>query len=120
MAQALLPSLAGGCILALVVLLEIGTPADNLGAGSEMPRLAALWIILYGCALHAAGFFMPRGMKLFGWAFVLGGCGIFALGDPGWLRSPSFYAHGIMGVFFGALHLAYGIYLCFTDQGKNA
>jgi len=29
-------------------------------------------IALYGCALHAAGFFMPRGMKVFGWALVLG------------------------------------------------
>jgi hypothetical protein len=28
-------------------------------------------------------------------------------------------AHGIMGFFFGVLHLAYGVYLYFTEQRKN-
>ena len=68
-----------------------------------MVRLPAAWIILYGCALHAAGFFMPRGMKMFGWAFVLGGCGLFALGAPEGLRPIYLYAHSMMGLFFGAL-----------------
>jgi hypothetical protein len=75
------------------------------------------WIILYGCALHAAGFFMRRGIKLFGWLFIAGGCGLFALGIPDVPRP--LYAHGVMGFFFGALHLAYGTYLCFTEKAKN-
>jgi hypothetical protein len=38
--------------------------------------LPAAWMILYGCALHAAGFFMPRGIRLFGWLFVVAGCAL--------------------------------------------
>ena len=63
---------------------------------------------------------MPRGMKMFGWAFVLGGCGLFALGVPDWPLPVYLYAHSIMGCFFGALHLAYGVYLYFTEQRKKA
>jgi hypothetical protein len=29
------------------------------------------------------------------------------------------YAHGIMGFFFGVLHLAYGIYIYFTEQRRD-
>ena len=76
-------------------------------------------MLFRSCAFHAAGFFMPRGMKIFGWAFVIGGSGLFALGIPDWIGSTQ-YAHGIMGCFFGVLHLAYGIYLYFTEQRKNA
>jgi len=57
-------------------------------------------------------------MKLFGWLFISGGCALFALGIPDVRRLV--YAHGVMGLFFGALHLAYGIYLYFTEQRKNA
>ena len=67
---------------------------------------------------HAAGFFMPRGMKIFGWALIIGGCGVFAVGIPDWAHRPD-YAYGIMGFFFGGLHLAYGVYLYFTEQRKN-
>ena len=54
---------------------------------------------------------------LFGWVFILGGSGLFALGSPD-LPRP-LYAHGVMGLFFGALHLAYGIYLFCTEKRKN-
>src|SRR5437764_196908 len=119
--QALLPPLTAGLILSVLILLERGTTAPAVEKEvAMMVRLPAAWIILYGCALHAAGFFMPRGMKMFGWAFVLAGCGLFALGVPEGLRSTHLYAHGIMGFFFGALHLAYGVYLYFTEQRKTA
>jgi uncharacterized membrane protein len=62
---------------------------------------------------------MPRGMRLFGWAFVVAGCGVLAVGIPDRV-SPATYAHGIMGIFFGILHLAYGVYLYFSEQRKNA
>jgi hypothetical protein len=80
---------------------------------------ALLWIMLYGCAIHAAGFFMPRGIKWLGWIFILGGTGILSLL---WTahRPPENCAHIIMGVFFGGLHLAYGGYIYFTEKGKNA
>ena len=118
--QASLPPLAAGFILSMILLRQMGAGAQNFLAQTEMARLPALWIVLYGCALHAAGFFMPRGVKLFGWAFVLGGCGLFAWGVPDGPRPFYLYAHGMMGLFFGALHLAYGIYLYFTEQRKKA
>jgi len=120
--QALLPPLTAGLILSVMILLESGSTESALQREmAMMVRLPAAWIILYGCALHAAGFLMPRGMKMFGWAFVLGGCGLFALGVvPEGLRPIYLYAHGMMGLFFGALHLAYGIYLYFTEQRKNS
>jgi len=78
--------------------------------------LAMFWVIVYGCALHAAGFFMPRGMKLFGWLFVFGGCAlIFASQSWPELRAAE-AGHYIMGSFFGLAHLAYGVYLYFTEK----
>lgn len=78
--------------------------------------LAMFWVIVYGCALHAAGFFMPRGIKLLGWLFVLGGCGcVFASQSWPDLRGAA-AGHDIMGVFFGLAHLAYGVYLSFSEK----
>jgi hypothetical protein len=116
--QAMMPPLVAGLIIGVIVLFNVGSAPDNLGPTIGMLWLPLSWVVLYGCAFHAAGFFMPRGMKIFGWAFVIGGCGLFALGIPDWLPR-AVYAHGIMGVFFGAFHLAYGVYLYFTEQRKN-
>jgi hypothetical protein len=82
--------------------------------------LAIVWIAAYGCAVHAAGFFMPRGMKLLGWLFVLSAALLAgSYGYCAWLQSSE-AAHYIMGAFFGLLHLAYGIYLYFTEKAKQA
>jgi len=82
--------------------------------------LAVLWTCVYGCALHAAGFFMTRGIRLFAWAFILGGCAALVGGvlRPA-LQTPE-AAHYLMGIFFGALHLAYGVYLYFTEKSRKA
>jgi hypothetical protein len=117
-AQAFLPPLAAGLMISAVVLLKAIRAPVNPGTMAAMLWLPLLWVVLYGCAFHAAGFFMPRGMKIFGWAFVLGGCGLFALGVPAWAH-PLDYAHGIMGFFFGGLHLAYGVYLYFTERRRD-
>jgi hypothetical protein len=79
------------------------------------------WILFYGCALHSAGFFMPRGIKYFGLFFVAAALIIFT-GEltgftPSWL-SDRVSAHWLMGFFFGVLHLAYGAYLYLTEK-KN-
>lgn len=77
-------------------------------------------VLFYGCALHAAAFFMPRGVKLFAWAVIaLGGTTLFIL--PMVETDPNpVLDHALMGFFFGVLHLAYGAYLYLTEKGKNA
>src|SRR2546425_11877951 len=99
----MMPPLVAGLIIGVIVFLNVRSAPDNLGPVIGMLWLPLSWVVLYGCAFHAAGFFMPRGMKIFGWAFVIGGCGLFAMGIPGWLP-PALYAHGVMGAFFGGLH----------------
>ena len=108
--QALLPPLTAGMFLGVVFVL--------VGLGNEF-ALAFIWLLFYGCALHAAGFFVPRGVKLFGWVYIAlaGGCLLFLVifhPDVEWS------AHWLMGFFFGVLHLAYGAYLYLTEKGKNA
>ncbi len=77
--------------------------------------LVMIWLLLYGCALNAAGFFMRRGIRLLGWIFAFCGLGVMllpALADdlaPAW---PNL----VMAGTFGGLHLAYGIYLYFTEK----
>jgi hypothetical protein len=117
---AFLPALLAGFLLTLAAcqimarsrLTESMTLyASGLAAFVWLP---ALWIVLYGCAFHAAGFFLPRGMKLFGFLLLLGGCGLLWVDFS---RPPTFLTgHLIMGVFFGGLHLAYGVYLYFTEE----
>ncbi len=115
--QALLPALLVGLTLGLMLLFRLEAPLIHVW------WLPPIWMALYGCALHAAGFFMPRGIKLFGWIFVIGGCFLF-LGVNTVAASPNSvppvkHAHLIMGATFGGLHLAYGLYLLFTEQQKN-
>jgi hypothetical protein len=117
--QALLPPLVAGLMVSAVVLVRTGAATGPHDSLEGLLWLPLIWVVLYGCAFHAAGFFMPRGMKVFGWAFIIGGCGLFAVGFPDWAR-PLDCAHGIMGCFFGGLHLAYGVYLYFTEHRRNA
>ena len=109
-ARALLPMFMAGLGLGV---LEVMTPV----ASRDSIRLVALWMILYGGALHSAGFFMRRGLKLLGCAYVLGGLGILALKlfmtsvdwttvDPHWLMTAA----------FGLGNLFYGIYLKATAE----
>ncbi len=81
--------------------------------------LAIIWTILYGLALHSAGFFMQRGIKLLGWFFVLSGVGLIfaAILVPG--LETGVVAHGIMGALFGILQLTYSVYLYSTEKVKQ-
>jgi hypothetical protein len=117
--QALLPPLMAGLLLSAVLFAATDWAALNPAGPPWLPWLPLGWVVLYGCAFHAAGFFMPRGMKIFGWAFIIGGCGLVAAGMPDGAR-PLDCAHGIMGLFFGGLHLAYGVYLYFTEPRRKA
>ena len=116
--QALLPPLAAGLMISVVVLVRAGSTPQSGDGLMGMLWLPLIWVVLYGCTFHAAGFFMPRGMRLFGWGFIMGGCGLFAAGSPDSLGALA-YAHSVMGFFFGGLHLAYGVYLYFTEQRRN-
>ena len=124
--QAMLPALAaGGIITGIAYVTLAAAPIDaghiqgaTAGYVTCMLWLPAGWIILYGCGFHAAGFFMPRGMKVFGWALILGGCALLAIGIPDRYHRLE-HSHAIMGFFFGLLHLAYGTYLYFTEKRRN-
>ncbi len=126
-AQAALPALTAGFILGLLVLAQsVGAHATQSLPTPEAPNRIVLicmplaWVILYGCAAHAAGFFATRGLRLFGWVFLLGGCaGFVAAGaPPGDQVVDTGYI--IMGSFFGILHLGYGVYLYFTEPRELA
>lgn len=76
----------------------------------------ALWIALYGCALHAAGWFTTRGLRWFGLANLLPACAALPflmrpLGEYPW-QTP----HLVMGVWFGVLHLLFGAWLFITER----
>jgi hypothetical protein len=84
--------------------------------------LPPIWMVLYGLALYGAGFFMPRGIRLFGWIFILSGLAslvMLTMKSVFGGYTPVIYAHWLMGFFFGVLHLAYGAYLYLTEKRKN-
>jgi hypothetical protein len=112
--QALLPPLFIGLVANTMSVLCWSDDA------TPVSWLVPLWMVLYGCALHAAGFFMPRGMKLFGWGFIVLGCAVAM--QAGFRQTTSITwaaGHFLMGCSFGGLHLAYGIYLFFTERQQN-
>jgi len=108
--EALTPGFLAGALLGILPIV----------AGEQLPQIAWLialaWVIAYGCALHAAGFFMPRGIKLFGLlivAFASVLLLVVCLADP--LHTTD-AGHAVMGVFFGLVQLAYGGYLRITER----
>lgn len=119
---ALLPPFCVGAVVSAAVAFfqpTIDFYAKEGVDGSAMRILTIIWLWSYGCAIHSAGFFMQRGFKLFGWLFVMVGCGLFV-----WLLFSSPFTdvapNILMSMSFGALHLAYGVYLYFTEQKKSA
>lgn len=108
-AQAMAPPLAAGLVLSAALALFDAAPPRGLFVLANT--------LFYGCAVHAAGFFTPRGMKLFGWMVILlsaGGSAVLAVLEPAVPGSQ--LAHAIMGCVFGVLHLAYGAYLYVTER----
>jgi hypothetical protein len=109
-AQALLPALTAGLVIGILFL--IGFDDEEFTV-----FLAFFWILFYGCAIHSAGFFMPRGIKLLGWLFIAGSSGFFGVLIITHAHL-NLNAHWFMGFFFGVLHLVYGGYLYLTEK-KN-
>ena len=81
--------------------------------------LPPIWMLLYGCGLYAAGFFMQRSIKRLGWIFILCGLALLYLVLSNQSLRLTTTAHRLMGLFFGAVQLAFGIYLFFTERKKN-
>ncbi|HTB83739.1 MAG TPA: hypothetical protein VK742_08800 [Candidatus Sulfotelmatobacter sp.] len=118
-AQAMALPLAIGFILSLflVILDKDDAPASGF-------ITTFIWMLFYGSALYSAGFFMPRGIKIFGLIFVISALFLIVAVAERWLPQQlldmldNTSAHWLMGFFFGILHLAYGVYLYFTEK-KN-
>jgi len=110
-AQTLLPPLTVGLILGVVFTqFRVSKVVDFT------LLLPFLWAMLYGCAMHSAGFFVQRGVRIFGWIYVgisSGGLLFFAESDF------DFSAHWLMGFFFGMMNLAYGTYLFATETRSS-
>lgn len=107
-ALAALPAVFVGVVTTLLLLVL------DPSAGRVVALAAPVaWLLCHGLALHAAGFFMPRGIRWFGWIFVLLGS-LLALAAPHDLSLRS--AHLVMGGTFGLGHLAYGLYLRATER----
>ena len=114
--QALMPGLVAGALAGALVYYE--NPYWY-----ECRYLVPVWCGLLGLAIHAAGFFTPKGFKLFGWIFLATGFLLLAICVAGESVNMAmfFQPHWLMGLTFGGLHLAYGIYLYFTEpRGKSS
>jgi len=111
---AMTPSLLAGAILTGAVTYRWSH--DN----QVIPWLVPIWMLFYGTALNAAGYFMPRGIKLFGGLFILAALLLLTVFWPVLDGQDLRSAHLVMGVAFGGMHLAYGTYLHFTEKRGNA
>ena len=116
-ARAAVPAGVVALLLTLAVLVA-GFQAAEVEGEVTRVMLPMAWVMLYGLGLNAAGFFMPRGIQLLGWIFIAGG-GLSFLAHGANVRGvPT--GHWMMGLHFGALHLAYGIYLLATEKTRSA
>jgi hypothetical protein len=110
--QALVPGFLAGAMAGVLVLI----------GGEQLPATAWLlatgWTLAYGCALHAAGFFMERGIKLFGLLITAVAAVLLVLLSLAPAFQTARTAHLVMGLFFGVLHLAYGAYLHLTERRR--
>ncbi|MDR3456188.1 MAG: hypothetical protein P4N60_01975 [Verrucomicrobiae bacterium] len=119
-AQALSPAFCIGLALAGLALVHFSHPKevtiDGEYVAGRLMNLISMWACLYGCAIHAAAFFMPRGVRWLGWIFIIAGLVAFIWNWSGSNCLTCFSPHLLMAAIFGGLHLAYGIYLYFTEK----
>ena len=113
-AQAIFPALFVGMVLGVVVAVQFQGNWEPVSFS-----LAVIWTLLFGLALNSAGFFMQRGIRLFGWLFLLAALVAIALSIFYDFSETEISPHLFMGAMFGGGHFAYGVYLYFTEKGKN-
>jgi hypothetical protein len=101
------PALALGALLGLAAL-PAGAPAAavlNASPALVFLGLPAIWAGLYGCALFAASYLLPRGLQSLGLGLVAAAAVLavdgFPAAVPGWVGG-----HCVMGLCFGVGHLA--------------
>ena len=112
--QAFAPPFLVGAVMAAVL-----AGWGNDAAAKEV--LILIWCLTFGCGIHAAGFFMLRGIRWFGWIFVIVGFGLLVcLASEIDLLRIFHSPHLLMAAVFGGLHLAYGVYLYFTEKKNPA
>jgi hypothetical protein len=105
--------------------LMVGIVAFMLDATERLGVLLLIpvWAVIYGLAMHAAGFFMPRRFRMFGWVFI--GCGLIVLGCLAFHAKfhvpfpDAPLANVFMGGLFGGGHAVCGLYLYFTEKRRN-
>ena len=110
-AQAMIPMFLAGLGFGVIEFCMSVDERDSI-------QLAGLWMISYGGGIHAAGFFMRRGLKLLGWIFIISGFICVITNSLG--RVDDSMAHWIMGGAFGLGNLLYGIYLKVTAEPLDA
>jgi hypothetical protein len=119
-AQAVAPAFFVGLVVAIVFFMMNTTPVDGI-----VLLLVPIWMVLYGLAMHAAGFFMPRGVRLFGWGYIVAGlpgivyCLFHLMSEVTDAEFPFMDSNIAMGAVFGGGHAAYGLYLFFTEKRGN-
>ena len=111
-AQAMLPPFTIGMFVGVAVV--FGFRADDAFVHTI---LAMVWAWLYGCALHSAGFFISRGIRILGWVYCAIGCALLA--SLMCMEELHLQPHLLMAGLFGGLHLICGIYLYFTEKRGN-
>jgi len=109
--QAIMPPLSAGLLFSLALLV--------FGSGYPFWLFILPNTLFYACAVHASGFFVLRGMRLFGW-LIVASAGAALLGMPLVEAHPDpRLGHVLMGGLFGLGHLAYGTYLYVTEHRKT-
>jgi hypothetical protein len=107
---ALAPGFCAGGLAAIAFLVP--------GQAARPPALllALFWFVCHACALHAAGAFMRRGIRLFAWV-VLAAATVAGVFYCAWPESAGPAAANLaMGAVFGGLHLVFGAYLYLTER----
>jgi MFS family permease len=115
-AQAVAPAFVVGLVIGIVFFF-LNIPEQEI----VLP-LVLVWIGVYGLAMHAAGFFMPRGVRIFGWGYVIVGLAAFfylIIAADNLAVFPIPNPNVVMGVLFGGGHAAYGLYLYFTEKREK-
>ena len=103
-ARAFAPGMMAAAVVTVIFL--------DLPAGpDELLLLAAFWMMLYGCALHAAGFFALRGIQAVAWLFLIGGAALILARLRASWTTPAALPNWVMGLSFGGFHLGYAAWL---------